>query len=140
MLRFSPLTLAACALCLALGSGCQNKKTSQDYLSSGDSFYQQQQWEKARIEYRNALALDPASAQAHYGLASIARDKQEVSARQFHLGKAVQLKPDEPPGSLNTANSPCSRVIWKRPTPLPSSCGVCSLTACKACSYPWHSR
>lgn len=132
MLRFSPLTLAACALCLALGSGCQNKKTSQDYLSSGDSFYQQQQWEKARIEYRNALALDPASAQAHYGLASIARGKQEVSARQFHLGKAVQLKPDEASwqfeygelalltGDLETANTAAEQLRRLQPNSLQS--------------------
>lgn len=132
MFRFSPITLAACALCLALGSGCKDKKTSQDYLVSGDTFYQQQDWEKARIEYRNALALEPANAAAHYGLASIARDKKEVSARQFHLGKAVQLKPDEAAwqfeygelalltGDLDAANAAAEQLQQLQPNSLPS--------------------
>lgn len=89
MFRYAPTWL----LCLILISGCDNKKTAQDYLSSGAAFYQQQQLEKARIEYRNALALDPNNAAAHYGLATIARDKQETGALQFHLDKAIQHNP-----------------------------------------------
>lgn len=93
MPRFSPITLVACALCLVLTSGCRDKKTPEDYLSSADTFYQQQDLERARVQYRNVLALDPNNAAAHYGLAVIARDKSETGAHQFHLGKAVQLDP-----------------------------------------------
>ena len=93
MPRFSPITLVACALCLALTSGCRDKKTPEDYLSSADTFYQQQDLERARVQYRNVLALDSNNAAAHYGLAAIARDKKETGAYQFHLGQAVKLDP-----------------------------------------------
>lgn len=89
------MTLVACALCVALTSGCRDKKTPEDYLSSADGLYQRQDLERARVEYRNVLALDPNSASAHYGLASIARDKKETGAYLFHLGKAVQLDPQQ---------------------------------------------
>jgi tetratricopeptide (TPR) repeat protein len=92
--RFSPITLTACALCVALTAGCRDKKAPEDYLTSADRFYQQQELEKARVEYRNALALDPNNAAAHYGLAAIAKEKKDTGAYQFHLGKAVELNPD----------------------------------------------
>jgi Tfp pilus assembly protein PilF len=93
--RFSPMTLVACALCVALTSGCRDKKTPEDYLSSADGLYQRQDLERARVEYRNVLALDANNAAAHYGLASISRDKKETGAYMFHLGKAVQLDPQQ---------------------------------------------
>lgn len=81
------------AAALTVNSGCRNKKTDADYLVSADEFYQQQELDKARIEYRNALALNPDSAAAYYGLAKIARERKEQGALQFHLAKAAQLDP-----------------------------------------------
>lgn len=107
MFRFSPLTLAVCALCLTLVTGCQNKKTPQDYLASGDRFYEQQELEKARIEYRNALALDANSAAAHYGLATIARDKKNSVRASSIWAKRCRRTRMRLRGSSNMANSPC---------------------------------
>lgn len=86
--RFLCIALAAT---LTVGVGCKKKKTDQDYLSSAQSFYQQQELDKARVEYRNALAVNPNSAAAHYGLAQVAREREEQGALQFHLAKAAQL-------------------------------------------------
>lgn len=88
--RLAPVVLLAAVMA---GTACKNKNTAQDYLENADRFYQQQELDKARVEYRNALALDPNSAQAHYGLAKIAREKQDQAALLFHIAKAAQLDP-----------------------------------------------
>lgn len=75
-------------------SGCKDKKDSSDYLRSGKLLYQQDQLEKARVEFRNALAVDANNAEAHLGLAMVAKTKKDHIAQQFHLHKAAELNPD----------------------------------------------
>ena len=87
-----PLGLSIAALVL-MNAGCKEKKTAEDYLHSGQAFYEQELLGKARVQYRNALALDATNGDAHFGLATLAKDKQDLAARQFHLQKAVEFSP-----------------------------------------------
>lgn len=91
---FRSYILLLTAVILTVSVGCKNKKTDEDYVSSAHQFYQQQELDKARVEYRNALVINPSSAAAHYGLAKVARSKKEQGALQFHLAKAAQLDPE----------------------------------------------
>ena len=85
------LTIAVLAL---VGTGCKKEKTAEDYLRSGQDFYEQNLLGKARVQYRNALAVDSVNGDAHFGLAALAKEKEDVAARQFHLQKAVVFSPE----------------------------------------------
>ena len=83
------------AAVILLGAGCKDKKTADDYLQSGQQLYKQEMFDKARVQFRNALAMDSANSQAHFGLAMLAKAKEDHQAQQFHLQKAVQLNPSD---------------------------------------------
>ncbi|HEY7773095.1 MAG TPA: tetratricopeptide repeat protein [Marinagarivorans sp.] len=84
------LSIAALALCAA---GCKEKRTAQDYLHSAEQFHAQKMYGKARVEYRNALALESSNADAHAGLAQLAKEKDDPAAQYFHLQKAAEFDP-----------------------------------------------
>jgi tetratricopeptide (TPR) repeat protein len=86
------ISLAFAAALIALATaGCGKKMSSDDYVKNAQRFYGQQDYEKARVEYRNALAVDAENAQAHSGLAAIAKYKEDYAAQFFHLQKTVEL-------------------------------------------------
>ncbi|MDZ7924371.1 MAG: tetratricopeptide repeat protein [Marinagarivorans sp.] len=88
--------LSVAAMVFALG-GCGKKMSSEEYVENAQRFYEQKDYEKARVEYRNALAVDAESAIAHRGLATIAKFKEDYPAQFFHLQKAVGLNANDAP-------------------------------------------
>ncbi len=89
------LSIAVVAVITLMATGCGNKMSSDDYVLNAQRFYEQQDYEKARVEYRNALAVDANNASAHRGLAAIAKNKEDYPAQFFHLQKTVELNPKE---------------------------------------------
>ena len=68
----SRLTMLACVVILAGCGGAAERKAS--YLARGEALMQQRNWEKARLEFRNALQIDPKDTRAQY-LAATAAEK-----------------------------------------------------------------
>ena len=58
-------------LLLALGAlACDSQETRlAQHREKGDALLAEQKWAEAALEFKNALSVDPNSAEAHYGLA-----------------------------------------------------------------------
>jgi Tfp pilus assembly protein PilF len=80
--RLGGLAVLAFALILAACSGAQGRKNG--YLAKGQEYLAARNYAKARLEFRNALQLDPNDAQVNY-LAG------EAAAHLGNIREAVQL-------------------------------------------------
>jgi tetratricopeptide (TPR) repeat protein len=77
-------------LTLSLLLGCE-ANTPEEYINSGKSFYQQKDYEKAKLEFKNALQIDSQQAEAVYYLALLdIADKKWKQARK-NLLKTIEI-------------------------------------------------
>jgi len=67
---------------------CQSQEARlAQHLEKAEAFLQEEKWAEANVEFQSALAVDPNSAAAHYGLAKAflgARDP-----RRFFAGEKL---------------------------------------------------
>jgi Flp pilus assembly protein TadD len=93
LLRTVPLAALAAVVVLAGCSGAQTRK--QEFMHRGQEFLANGQNQKARIEFRNALQIDPKDADARYfnGLVS-EKLGDAVQAAQSYQG-AIDARPDD---------------------------------------------
>lgn len=90
---------------LFLGA-CSRDPTQQKlrYLTSGEKYYKEGKYPEAALQFRNALQLDPQSAEAHYQLARtyLSLDNPEGAYRE--LLETVTLQPTNWDAQLDLAN------------------------------------
>ena len=90
-------TLTALAFCAALAflSACSSKESRlQSGLDKGADYVRLADWDKANVEVRNVLQIDPKNAQAYFIAGQIAEGKSEVQRAFTSYNKAIELKPD----------------------------------------------
>lgn len=68
--------------------------SADDRVKLGDLYRQQQQWEKAKTCYEQAIAIDPELVQAHFNLAQVWDRLQKKGKAADHLNLAFKLQPD----------------------------------------------
>jgi len=86
------LLLAAVALALA---ACGSKEDRVDSgLKKGAAFVRQSDWDKASVELRNVLQIDPKNARAYLIAAQVSEGQREPQRAYGQYLKAVELKPD----------------------------------------------
>jgi tetratricopeptide (TPR) repeat protein len=86
--------VGALALSLAL-SACGGKvERINSHLQKGNGYLQQADLEKAGIEVRNVLQMDPKSADAYLLAAQIEESRQEFRKAYGYYSKTIELKPD----------------------------------------------
>jgi len=81
-------------LLLVTLQACSNKEEKvQNYLESGKTLYQQGNFDKARIEFKNVVQLDGKQADAYYHLALIDEKTQNWQGMYSNLMQVANLDP-----------------------------------------------
>ena len=90
------------ALALPFRGVTDSREYSRNYLSLGSVFYQRGYMEQAEASFQHALADDPASAEALYGLGSVYLQQQKTAEARHSFEKAVGQRSGYP-GTLPNA-------------------------------------
>ena len=91
-----PLSFFALLAFLVLLAGCSRDPSvrKQKFFESGQVYFQQGKLDEAAIEFRSALGVDPAFADAHYQLALVLLRKQQWSRANQELARVLDLQPE----------------------------------------------
>jgi tetratricopeptide (TPR) repeat protein len=91
--RFLPRILVLALV--ILGGGCTKEMRKARYVAAGDGDFAAGEYEKAEIEYRNALLLPPLDPRAIRQLGIIYYDEGRVGEGYKYLRKAAEFYPDD---------------------------------------------
>jgi tetratricopeptide (TPR) repeat protein len=85
----------AAALAMVFLAGCSSDPSlrKQQYLESGNRYFQQQKYREAAIEYLNAIQIDKTFAAAHYQLAECYLREGSWGNAYIELSRTVDLQP-----------------------------------------------
>lgn len=86
------LVVALAAVMLVGCGGAEERKAK--YLERGKAFIAEENWDKARVEIKNVLQIDPKSAEAFYLLGQVEEKRQEWVKAFSNYSKAVELDPE----------------------------------------------
>ena len=90
-----PLRLGVVCAALVLLSACSSKEDRiQQGLTKGAEFVKKADWDKANVEVRNVLQIDPKNAEAFYISGQVAEAKREIQRAFGSYLKVIELKPD----------------------------------------------
>lgn len=95
--------LAIFAMLFILSSCNDPQSDFQNYLEKGDSFFEQGDFVRARLEYRNAAQIDPTSAQAIYNLGRVEEAEGNLQEALSAYSTAEQQDPAYIPVLLKLA-------------------------------------
>lgn len=87
-------TLVLCSTLVLLAACSSKEDRIASGLRKGADYVRQSDWDKAGIETRNVLQIDPKNAQAYYLAGQVAEAKAEPQRAYANYNKAVELKPD----------------------------------------------
>lgn len=91
MLKLKNIFIIAIYLCLnSLGFG--QKTESKDYIIKGNKDYEQQDFQRAEIQYRTALADDDNSVKANYNLGNSLYQQKKYNQSRAQFDKIIQNK------------------------------------------------
>lgn len=78
-------TLIACG-------GAEERK--QKYLGKGKTYFNEENYDKARIEFKNVLQIDPKTPQPYYFLGRIEEQNKDLPKAVANYNKAIELQPN----------------------------------------------
>ena len=107
---------------LALVVGCGDAEQQKaKYLERGKTYFAEENFEKARVEFKNVLQIDPKDIKARYMLAQIQEQKQNFRAAFKNYARVIEQDPahiearirlgrlyllsDEPKGAMEAADA-----------------------------------
>lgn len=78
--------------CSSLEDKVENKKA--EYFEKGLKNFTEGNYDKARVELKNVLHIDPKDARAHYLYARIEEKREQYGAAFAHYSEALQINPE----------------------------------------------
>lgn len=87
------ITIAALVMSIASCGGKEERK--EKYLEKGKAYLQEKNYDKARIELKNVLQIDPKYAEAYFILGQIGEKKKELRKAVGDYKKAIELDPKQ---------------------------------------------
>ena len=87
------LLVAAMALFVLWGCKSAEEKFA-DHMGKGEQYMTDQKYPEAVIEYRNAVQLQPNSAEAHHGLGLAYLQSNDLNKTFWEMKEAVRLDPE----------------------------------------------
>ena len=85
--------LVAFSVALVACGGKEERKAM--HMEKGKAYYEQANYDKARVEVRNVLQIDPKNAEAYYLLGLIEEEQQNWQNAFNSYAKTVELNPDQ---------------------------------------------
>jgi tetratricopeptide (TPR) repeat protein len=99
--KLSWLVLVTLAAALVACSGSEAKKAK--FMEKGKALIEAGDYKMARLEFKNALQIDPKLVEAHYLLGMVALKEKDFKAAMGSLNKAVSLDPNHLSSHLELA-------------------------------------
>ncbi|MGE0385206.1 MAG: tetratricopeptide repeat protein [Gammaproteobacteria bacterium] len=93
-LKIIARTLLAAVLVTSLGACGGSEQRKAAYLQRGKDLLAEENYDKAQLEFKNALQIDPNDADARFHLAQVLERQQNWTEAFKHLAKVVQDHPD----------------------------------------------
>lgn len=87
------LLVVALTAIMLVGCGGKEERKAK-YLERGKAFIAEENWDKARVEIKNVLQIDPKDAQAYYLMGRVDEKNQEWAKAFGNYSKAVELDPE----------------------------------------------
>lgn len=66
----------------------------EKYLAKGNEFLKENKFDKAKVEFKNVLQIDPKSVAGHYNMAKLSERMKEYRNALSGYNKVVELQPD----------------------------------------------
>lgn len=93
--------VSAIAVALISCGGAEERKVK--YLEKGKAYIEEQNFEKAKIEIKNVLQIDPKFAEAHFFMGQINEQEKEYRKAIGNYLKAIELDPEHISAKINLA-------------------------------------
>lgn len=87
--------MSAVALCATLTACADSETTKRKYFDSAEKYFQEQKYDEAIVEYRNALKYDTQYAEARFRLAEAYIAKNDYRNAYPEYIRAADLRPDD---------------------------------------------
>ncbi len=90
----------SCFVVVLLLAACGASEQAGKYLERGKAYYEEGNYDKARVELKNVLQIDPKSVDGHYYLALTLERKQNLQKAFSHFLAVLEIEPKNIPAQL----------------------------------------
>jgi tetratricopeptide (TPR) repeat protein len=90
--KTSKILAVSLAVILTACGGAEERKAK--YMEKGKNYFAEKNYEKARIEFKNVMQIDPKFADSYYFIGQIEERKGDLQKAAGNYQQAIQLNPD----------------------------------------------